>query len=1706
MVVSEIAPQTAFPGDTVAVDVSTAFRDPDGDALTFTAVASDSSVVGVSVSESHVTMVGLSRGSAVVTVTVRDPHGAEAGQSFEVTVPNRGPAVAEAIGPRTVFLGETAVVDLSGAFSDPDGDALTFEATSSDTTVVRVRASESEVTLETASRGVATVTVTARDPAGGEAGQSFEVTVPNRGPAVAEAIGPRTVFLGETAVVDLSGAFSDPDGDALTFEATSSDTAVVRVRASESEVTLETASRGVATVTVTARDPAGGEAGQSFEVTVPNRGPAVAEAIGPRTVFLGETAVVDLSGAFSDPDGDALTFEATSSDTAVVRVRASESEVTLETASRGVATVTVTARDPAGGEAGQSFEVTVPNRGPAVAEAIGPRTVFLGETAVVDLSGAFSDPDGDALTFEATSSDTAVVRVRASESEVTLETASRGVATVTVTARDPAGTEAGQSFEVTVPNRAPVVADQLPADTVFLGETLTLNMFTAFTDPDGDTLTFEAASSDTAAVLASAAGSDVTLEGAGRGAATVTVTARDPDGAEVSQSFEMAVPNRAPAVASEFLPLTLFPAATVTVDVSASFSDPDGDSLTFLASSSDTGVVAAAVAAAALTMQGVSKGTATVTVTARDGHGGEVAQSMIVTVPNRSPVTTGSIPAQTVAEGETTTVDVSPYFRDPDDDSLSFGAFSSNAAYAGVSVSGSAVTIEGVAAGSGSVTVTARDPDGGEARQSFGVTVWQSRPPNQAPVVVSAIPAQIVAEGESVSVTLDDYFSDPEGGSLNYGATSSNEGVATTSISGSAVVVEGVSEGTATVTVTATDPGGLSARQQFGVTVERAPGNRAPVVVSAIPAQIVAEGESVSVTLDDYFSDPEGGSLNYGATSSNEGVATTSISGSAVVVEGVSEGTATVTVTATDPGGLSARQQFGVTVGRAPGNRAPEVVSAIPAQIVAEGESVSVTLDDYFSDPEGGSLNYGATSSNEGVATTSISGSAVVVEGVSEGTATVTVTATDPGGLSARQQFGVTVERAPGNRAPVVVSAIPAQIVAEGESVSVTLDDYFSDPEGGSLNYGATSSNEGVATTSISGSAVVVEGVSEGTATVTVTATDPGGLSARQQFGVTVERAPGNRAPVVVSAIPAQIVAEGESVSVTLDDYFSDPEGGSLNYGATSSNEGVATTSISGSAVVVEGVSEGTATVTVTATDPGGLSARQQFGVTVERAPGNRAPVVVSAIPAQIVAEGESVSVTLDDYFSDPEGGSLNYGATSSNEGVATTSISGSAVVVEGVSEGTATVTVTATDPGGLSARQQFGVTVERAPGNRAPVVVQGIPDRTLAVGKSFGGPAGPYFRDPDNDSLLYTATSSNPGAVTATTAHFPLFPPVFEVRAVTEGTAIITLTATDPEDLSVSLTFQVTAEILPNNPPVATQDLSDQTINVGQERTVVRNLHDYFSDPDGDRLGFSASSSDTSVLETGWSIVAGWWINGRSAGTVTVTVTATDEVGASVSQDVRVTVVELPNEAPIVTGAIPNQSMVVGETDSLSVGDLRGYFSDPDDDPLTFRARSSARGTVSVWIQETSLYMRAFLAGSVTVTVTATDPGLKNVSQEFTVTAEAEGSTSQAPEVTGTIADRTAIIGGELPVQTYRYFTDPDGDDANLAYTVETSNAAVATVRRTSPEVFYVTAVSDGSAGITVTAQDPGGADGLRVVHVHGREQRTSGEGCRAGRNFVAG
>ena len=89
----------------------------------------------------------------------------------------------------------------------------------------------------------------------------------------------------------------------------------------------------------------------------------------------------------------------------------------------------------------------------------------------------------------------------------------------------------------------------------------------------------------------------------------------------------------------------------------------------------------------------------------------------------------------------------------------------------------------------------------------------------QPPVATGSIPALTVEVGNTESVDLAGYFSDADGNILTYTATSSDPGVATAAVSGTAVQVTAVAGGSTTVTVTAPDPGGLSADQDFAVTV-----------------------------------------------------------------------------------------------------------------------------------------------------------------------------------------------------------------------------------------------------------------------------------------------------------------------------------------------------------------------------------------------------------------------------------------------------------------------------------------------------------------------------------------------------------------------------------------------------------------------------------------------------------------------------------------------------------------------------------------------------------------------------------------------------------------------------------------------------------------------------------------------------------------------
>ena len=93
---------------------------------------------------------------------------------------------------------------------------------------------------------------------------------------------------------------------------------------------------------------------------------------------------------------------------------------------------------------------------------------------------------------------------------------------------------------------------------------------------------------------------------------------------------------------------------------------------------------------------------------------------------------------------------------------------------------------------------------------------------------------------------------------------------------------------------------------------------------------------------------------------------------------------------------------------------------------------------------------------------------------------------------------------------------------------------------------------------------------------------------------------------------------------------------------------------------------------------------------------------------------------------------------------------------------------------------------------------------------------------------------------------------------------------------------------------------ISDRSVNVGDDVSV-DDVSPYFSDPDGDVLAYTATSSNTGLATAS---VSGSTVTvtGVAEGSATITVTATDPAGLSATQSFDVTI---QGGAPVVTGSI---------------------------------------------------------------------------------------------------------------------------------------------------------------------------------------------------------
>ncbi len=376
-------------------------------------------------------------------------------------------------------------------------------------------------------------------------------------------------------------------------------------------------------------------------------------------------------------------------------------------------------------------------------------------------------------------------------------------------------------------------------------------------------------------------------------------------------------PNGRPRVSASCDPCTVVPGGEVQLTATAS--DPDGDPLTYAWSASDGAFDGATDAATARWTAPAAIGPVELRVRVSDGRGASATATVTVEVANEPPAFESSAYAFELrenVEGTRRPVDLGRVTaRDPDGDELTYELASGDRSRFEVGARDGEVRYIGPGEDFESdatryeLAVRARDPYGARAEAAVAVTITDVNEPPEAKDDEAA-----TDEDQAVTVDVLANDTDPDGDRLRV-ESSSAPAHGTTSVTKSAVryTPHLNYHGVDRFTYVVSDGSGETAEAAVEVTVR--PVNDAPVAVGVIPDQALDEGGGeATVELTPFFEDADGDALAYGAASSDPSVAAVAVSGAVLTLAPVDYGSAVVTVTAEDEGGLTATQTFAVGV------------------------------------------------------------------------------------------------------------------------------------------------------------------------------------------------------------------------------------------------------------------------------------------------------------------------------------------------------------------------------------------------------------------------------------------------------------------------------------------------------------------------------------------------------------------------------------------------------------------------------------------------------------------------------------------------------------------------------------------------------------------------------------------------------------------------
>ncbi|MDQ8186653.1 putative Ig domain-containing protein [Pelagicoccus sp. SDUM812002] len=799
-----------------------------------------------------------------------------------------------------------------------------------------------------------------------------------------------------------------------------------------------------------------------------------------------------------------------------------------------------------------------------------------------------------------------------------------------------------------------------------------------------------------------------------------------------------------------------------------------------------------------------------------------------------------------------------------------------------------------------------------------------------------------------------------------------------------------------------------------------------------------------------------------------------------------------IQITATDSSGAKTSTNFTLEIENV--NDRP-TFTQIQDVSIGEYDSIDIDAGSHFSDEDGefgDSLTFSASLSDGSElpdwvsideATGKLNGTPPQGE---DSDIEIRVTATDEAGESVSNTFALHVGNQ--NDAPELESPITDQNTDEDSEFSFNVASNFKDSDlADELTYTATLPDGSdlpdwlefdAATGQFSG---VPTNDDVGMLTIQVTASD-GEKSADDFFAIMVDNT--NDKPGA-TALVDQTVEEDSGFSLDVSHTFSDIDvGDTLTYSATQMNgsELPDWLAFDESTGIFSGTPEnedvGSLSILIVASD-GSENANAIFSIEVENT--NDGPVA-TFIPEQTAKEDAPFLFDVSDAFSDVDSGDeLTYSATLADgselpEWLSIHPLTGElSGKPENAHVGEVHVKIHAKD-GVESVSANLRITIENT--NDGPVVSAGIEDITTSEDAGFELDVSSNFGDPDFfDTLEFSAFQEDNSPLPEWLSFDP-FTATFSGTPTNSdvGPLSIRVIASDGES-SISDLFTVEVKNTNDGPLVISDFLP---VDAEEDSSFSLDAAAHFEDIDSaDSLTYAATLSDGSALPSWISIDS---ITGElsgvpgneDVGSISVTVTATDESGATASGSFSIAV-ENTNDGPIAS-AISEQSIYEDAAFSL---DVSGNFADVDaSDTLSYSATLENGDPLPNWLSIDSITGELSGTpangdvGQLSIRVTASD-GEATANSVFLIEVE---NTNDGP-VASIITDQISSEDSAFTLDVSGSFSEIDsGDELVFEATLENGDPLPSWLSfNEETGQFSGTPTNEdvGNISVTVTASD---------------------------------